>query len=289
MTTHRSILLVVVLAFGFSLFCLGAEVKSWSQCEKELQERVENDGKRLFDQRFLTSFLNEQKPSMSARTDLLYELAIQSTYPGLGIAGMAALQAQNPELALSAAVVRLSQSTNLGSPLLDPYIGALTNRVSPEASMRAISMLASASPRYPGGMSIIIGELPIPSLIAWIVATNRPIGSVSFEALVLEQLLDPDVDLPADQRRRLLARLDVLQDCPGLPRAIHLMRGEVPAASLVPRFRSVLEDEAVDGMFKRFVIERHAKQVKDSIVMTNLAIPPRDQAYFQKLMEKFSK
>ena len=147
-------------------------------------------------------------------------------------------------------------------------------------------MLASSSPRDPGGMSIIIGELPTPSLIEWVLSTKRPAGSVSFEALVLDHLLGPDVELPSDQRRRLLGRLDVLPDCPGLPRAVHLIRGEVPAASLVPRFRSVLEDEAVNGTFKRFVIERHAKHVKGSIVMTNLAIPQRDQAYFQKLMEK---
>lgn len=228
--------------------------------------------------------------NVRTNTRLFLEMAVQREYPFVAVAGLIGLQRLSPDLCYRVALGRAWTSTNIGSPVLFPFVEyiALSTNVTQDVFDSAFSTVA-VLPANSDAALIIIEQLPVDRLFGWLRSTKPALSPLFVEAIVIERLLAQERHLNSADAQFLWSRLERLRDVPGYPIAIYLLHAEKPLTDLVSAFHGVLADRSVDVAIKMLLFKKHSKRVIGRLTLDDLPIDEKTRKRYEQWMIKLSK
>src|SRR6266404_4163685 len=137
----RILLSAIVAVCALNSGAASAQV-SWEALEVQLR----NAPGELFAPKPLLSILEKNLPNTSTNTRVLTEMAVQSNYPCVAVAGLTALQQNDRELAYRISLHKIWNSTNIASPVFVPFLEILANNLEPTAFRSAFQEVALSEP-----------------------------------------------------------------------------------------------------------------------------------------------
>ena len=275
--------LFVILVSLSSLNRLAAEGVSWSKLEVVLR----GTPGRMFDAEALMSALEGQHMGVRTNAKMLSEMAVQSTYPYVAIAGLAGLHQINPALGYRVSLNHLWCSTNIGSPLLLPFLQYLTNSIASRDFLNAFSAVALFESRNISSMVIVIQQIPSKPLAEWLFSDEKT-GSITVEALVIDRLISARDQLTPDQLRKIRIYIQNLRHCPGIPRAIFLLHSDDGSVSLASSIEALVEDTTIDITLKQMLFRKYAKRLNGVLNIDRMKVSDRERERYRNWLLKYS-
>jgi hypothetical protein len=275
---------IAILVSFVSSQCLRADGLNWAKLETSLR----NAPGEIFASESLLSVVEGQQADVRTNTGMLVEMAVQSTYPIVAVAGLAGLSQTNPELAYRVSLNHLWNSTNIGFPVLLPFLECLTNNIAPDAFASAFSAVALFEPRDTKSAVIVIQQIPVKHLAGWLFSADRMAGSITVEALVIDRLTNVRKQLPPDQLSGLQTKLQTLRPCPGIPRAIYLLHSDEPSLPLIPSIEALAEDVTVDITLKQMLFKKYAKKLNGLLNVDRIAVSEKERERLKNWLLKYS-
>lgn len=280
----RRLLSTALLAVAVTLQSLGAEGLHW----KKLESVLENTPGEMFDFQVLLSVVEKQQTGVRTNSSLLVEMAVQSEYPFVAVAGLAGLSQINTELAYRVSLSHLWTTTNIGSPMVLPFLEYVTNRIALDAFVSAFSAVALFEFRDISSPVIVIQQIPLEHLTGWLLSTNRNSASMTVEALVIDRLIISRMQMAPDQEKSLQAKLKNLKVCPGVPTAIYLLNSDDLSLPLVPTVEAIADDMTVNTTLKQMVFRKYAKKLNGVLNVNRLKVPDKEKKRFKNWLLKYS-
>ncbi len=274
----------VFVSISLQFSVLGADL-NWAKVEMVLREI--NDG--LAEPSLLLKAPDLQQANVRSNTRLFIEMAIQTEYPLVAVAGLAGLDKLDPTLAYKVAMERTWASTNIGSPIVLPFLIYLSNHVSLKVFTAAMSSVGAVPPGNYASAVLVIRVIPEHLLIDWLRTPERFRTSVSLEALIVDRFMSVNDTLVNADRAMVQKRFSELKSTPGLPTAVFLLHSDLHSDELLERLLNVLIDDAVDKSMKETILRKHAGQLYGRLSLKELPIPEKARIRYEKLIEKYGK
>jgi len=283
MNTVKILIAIVASIASFQGF--GADDLNWGKLETAL----ENEPEDLSTPGMFRSALESRLPGAGSNTNMLVEMAVQTTYPFVAMAGISVLSQTSPELAFRISLNRLWSSTNNGSVvLLLPYLECLTNRIAPDAFESALSAVVLLEPRDVRIAIVAIRQLQVGQLAGWLISDLRPPSSATAEALVIDRLEDDRKLLTSHQLLGLQAKLQYIKSYPGIPRAIYLLHTDGFSVPLVSSVEAMAEDITVDITLKEMVFKKYSKKLSGLLDVDRMKISGKERERIKRWLDRYS-
>ncbi|HRI16842.1 MAG TPA: hypothetical protein PLX89_27950, partial [Verrucomicrobiota bacterium] len=260
----------------------------WPDLERNLQSGAEKSGKP-FDRERLISQLTTPQYDIRTNNRVLAEMAIQTSYPFVAMAGQWGLIERDPDLAYRIAFQHLWKSTNIGSYFGLPFLQCVTNAVEPRLFRLAFSSVALSEASDRRGPPVVITQISVNNLLEWLFSADGTNCSVTIEAVVVERLMSVKDQLSAGELAGIQTHLNRFRDCPGTPLAIYLLHSEIEKPSLAPLLRNVLEEPTVNRTLKEMLLNKYAQDVRHSFDFDTLKASATEKRRYKEYVERHSK
>ncbi len=272
--------LLAVIALGLALVIASSttrtrqiELATWAELEKSLQETD-----------FTISALEtlercEQLGEIIGAADLgfLEEMACQTKYPMVRIAGFYAIQKRFPAHSWRTALGILLRTETPGSLLNAPMLMEINKPRSGEEFRKMLDWLVTMPVLRPDALSVLMGALDGDALYRWYHAPPADVGSASMEAAIIDRLIEECQKLRREPSSRMLTRLKEVGASPGRPRFIYVMDAKIMGAQnydpeFVRALISVMEDPDLKSISICLLCRQHFDFIESNIDLKDLVI-----------------